>query len=70
MANNHGHIGEFNNQLEDWHSYTKRLQNCFIAYDIKSKGKQHAILLSVRGPRTYKLIHSLLSPALQILSNK
>ena len=56
MASNHGHIGEFNNQLEDWRSYTERLQNYFIANNIKSEAKQHAILLSVCGPRTYKLI--------------
>ena len=62
MASNHGHMGEFNNQLEDWRSYTERLQNYFIANDIKSEAKQRAILLSVCGPRTYKLIRSLLSP--------
>ena len=62
MASNHGHMEEFNNQLEDWRSYTERLQNYFIANDIKSEAKQRAILLSVCGPRTYKLIRSLLSP--------
>ena len=51
MASN-GHMGEFNNQLEDWRSYTERLQNYFIANDIKSEAKQRAILLSVCGPRT------------------
>ena len=58
MASNHGHIGEFNSQLEDWRSYTKHLQNYFIANDNKSEAKQRAILLSVCGPRTYKLIRS------------
>ena len=62
MTSNHGHIGEFNSQLEDWHSYTERLQNYFIANDIKSEAKQRVILLSVCGPHTYKLIRSLLSP--------
>ena len=62
MASNHGHVGERNNQLEDCRSYTERLQNYFIANDIKSKAKQRAILLSVCGPCAYKLIHSLLSP--------
>ena len=62
MASNHGHIGEFNNQLEDWRSYTECLKNYFIANDIKSEAKQHVILLSVCGPHTYKLICSLLSP--------
>ena len=61
-ASSHGHIGEFNSQLEDWRSYTERMQNYFIANDIKSESKQRAILLSVCGPRTYKLIRSLLLP--------
>ena len=43
MANSHGHFGEFNSQLEDWHSYAEQLQNYFIANDIKSEAKQHAI---------------------------
>ena len=62
MASSHGHIGEFNSQLEDWRSYTECMQNYFIANDIKSESKQRAILLSVCGARTYKLIRSLLSP--------
>ena len=62
MPSNHGHIGEFNNQLDDWRSYTEWLQNYFIANDIKSEAKQCAICLSVCGPHTYKLIRSLLSP--------
>ena len=57
----HGHIGEFNNQVEDCRSYTERLQNYFLANDIKNEAKQRAVLLSVCGPRTYKLIRSLLS---------
>lgn len=62
MVSNHGHIGEFNSKLEDWCSCTECLQNYFIANDIKSEAKQRAILLSVCGPCTYKLIRSLLSP--------
>ena len=53
---------EFNSQLEDWRPHTERLQSYFIANDIKSEAKQRAILLSMCGPCTYKLIHSLLSP--------
>ena len=49
-------------QLGNWRSYTERLQNYFIANDIKSEAKQCAILLSVCGLHTYKLIRSLLSP--------
>ena len=56
MASNRGHIGEFNSQLEDWCSYNERLQNYFIANDIKSEVKQCAVLLSVCGLHTYKLV--------------
>ena len=38
------------------------MQNYFIANDIKSESKQRAILLSVCGPHTYKLIRSLQLP--------
>ena len=62
MANSHGHVGEFNSHVEDWRSYTERLQNYFIANDIKSEAKECAILLGVCGPCTYKLIRTLLSP--------
>lgn len=62
MASNHGHIGEFSSQLEDWRSYIEHLQNYFIANEVKSELKQCAILLNVCSSCTYKLIHSLLSP--------
>ena len=39
MVSNHGHIGEFYSQLEDWCSYTECLQNYVIANDIKSEAK-------------------------------
>ena len=43
----HGHIGEYNSQIEDWRSYTEQLQNYFLANDVKAEAKQRAILLSV-----------------------
>jgi hypothetical protein len=48
--------------LEDWTSYTERLQQYFIANDVDGNEKKRAILLSVCGAATYKLIRSLLHP--------
>ena len=59
----HGHYAEFNGVAEDWTVYVERLQNYFVANDVESEGKKRAILLSVCGPATYRLIRNLLSPA-------
>ena len=58
----HGTIGEFIPKSKDWTSYTEQLQQYFIANDVDSNEKKHAILLSVCGAATYKLIRSLLHP--------
>ena len=46
MASSHGRIGEFNSQLEDWCSYTERMQNYFIANDIRKSGKSVATYIA------------------------
>lgn len=58
----HGGIGEFNPAKEDWISYTERLQEYFIANDVKDGARQHAILLSVCVAPTHQLIHNLIAP--------
>ena len=62
----HGSISSFNSSQEDWLSYTERLQQYFTANDIKddegSAAKKRAILLSVCGAETFRLIKSLLAP--------
>ena len=58
----HGTIGEFCPKNEDWTSYTERLQQYFIANDVDGNEKKRAILLSVCGAATYKLIRSLVHP--------
>ena len=58
----HGSIGPFEPKEEDWTSYTERLEQYFTANDVEDAGKQRAILLSVCGAATYKLIRSLLHP--------
>ncbi len=58
----HGTLGEFNPTREDWTSYAKRLELYFTANDIVTEKKQQAILLSVCGAETYKLIRDLVAP--------
>ena len=59
----HGSIGEFSVGSETWVSYIERLQQYFVANDIKGDDKQRAVLLSVCGASTYQLIRSVVSPA-------
>ncbi len=58
----HGSVGEFNEAVEDWSSYTERLEHYFTANDVEAIEKKRAILLSGCGAPTYKLIHSLVAP--------
>lgn len=51
----HGTIGSFSGEAEDWTAYTESLEHYFIANDITEPPKK-AILLSVCGTPTYKLI--------------
>lgn len=63
--NTFGHIGEFQAEkdTEAWPLYVERLKQFFEANDVTDAGKQRAILLSVCGADTYKLISSLVAPA-------
>ena len=61
MATKHGSVCEFDSSVEDWTSYTERLQQYFAANDV-AEGKQRAVLLSVCGCQTYQLVKNLLAP--------
>lgn len=58
----HGSLAVFDPSQEDWLSYTEHLQLYFTANDVDSEEKHRAILLSVCGPSTYRLIKSLVPP--------
>ena len=62
MATFHGHIPEFTGNADEWRIYAERLAHYFIANDIDKEEKKRAILLSVCGTATLKLINSLLTP--------
>ena len=63
MATNHGTFGEFKEDQEPWQSYVERLQQHFVATDVRTQEKQRALLLSAVGAKTYQLIRNLLAPA-------
>ena len=57
----HGSVSAFDCSKEDWTSYIERLNFYFVANDVTTEVKKRAILLSMCGPSTYKLIRSLIS---------
>eukprot|EP00731_Ephydatia_muelleri_P014717 Em0008g437a len=58
----HGKLSEFDSTSEDWPSYVERMEQYFAANDVGNETKKSAILLSVCGSSTYRLIRSLLAP--------
>ena len=58
----HGTIGAFSSSQETWTVYVKRLEQYFAANKIEDADQQRAILLSVCGSATYRLIRNLVSP--------
>ena len=57
-----GAIGEFDSSVDDWNSYTERLEQYLMANEVGSPEKKRAVLLSSVGASTYKLIRNLTSP--------
>ena len=57
-----GQIGEFIREKEEWSQYWERLQCFFDANDIEEDEKKRAILLTVIGSATYKVLSNLTSP--------
>ena len=58
----YGKVDEFDVSKEEWAQYEERLTQFFLANDIDSAAKKRAVLLSVIGPLTYKVLQSLLAP--------
>ena len=61
MATN-GKIGEFDPTQKSWDMYIKRLELYFIVNGITEAEQKWAVLLTVSGPSTYKLIRNLTAP--------
>ncbi|ETW98899.1 MAG: hypothetical protein ETSY2_42010 [Candidatus Entotheonella gemina] len=60
----HGFVTPFDATQEEWSEYVERLEHYFTANDITAVAKRRAILLHAVGPKTYRLIKTLVSPAL------
>ena len=58
-----GKVEEFNGGREEWTKYTERLGHFLDVKRIMENDKKQAILLSVVGPSTYRLLKSLLASA-------
>ena len=54
-----GSMEAFNPQAEDWTIYAERLQHYLVANGVEDADKKRAILLTVCGASTYKLLRSL-----------
>jgi len=62
VLGNIGHVAEFDG-LEDWWLYEERLEQYFLANGIE-KQRKVPVLLSVIGPRSYKIVKELSNPIL------
>ena len=62
MASHHGTIAEFSGIAKDWEAYMEQLESYFMANDITTAAKKHAVLLSSCGTALYKIIYSVVAP--------
>ena len=58
----HGKLEPFHARQDDWESYEERFQQYFVVNKVEDARKQSAILLSVCGQCTYKVIRNLVAP--------
>ena len=64
MATLFGTIGEFDPSVEDWTSYSERMDFYYLqANEVENPSKRRSILLTSVGPRTYKLLRNLVAPS-------
>ena len=57
-----GKVKAFDETNDDWNAYVERIEQYFIAKEIK-EGKQVAVMLSFMGNKTYGLLRNLAAPA-------
>ena len=62
MATLFGHIGEFDDNKEEWIQYVERLDHFYEANGITENDRKRAILLTTIGPLTYKTLRNVVMP--------
>ena len=60
-----GRVDEFDSSREEWAQYEERLGHFFSANGIDEEERKRAVLLTVMGPATYKLLSNLMVPKKQ-----
>ena len=63
MALTFGSVGAFDPTLEDWISYSERVDHYLEANKVSPDNKKLSVCLSTCGPATYTLTWNLVSPA-------
>lgn len=58
-----GKIGEFNENTESFANYVERLEQFFVAHEVKDE-KKVAVFLSIIDPTTYGVLKKLVQPDL------
>lgn len=58
----YGRIDEYDSKKEEWPQYVERLNHFFVVNAITDAERKRAILLTVIGPASFKLLRSLLHP--------
>ena len=58
-----GRVDEFDGTKDGWLQYIERLEHFFAANGIDDAAKKRAVLLSVVGAVTYKILRSIVSPS-------
>ncbi|KAK4875936.1 hypothetical protein RN001_012358 [Aquatica leii] len=59
---NVGHLREFNPQTCDWQIFKSRMENFFVANEIKDEDRKRAIVLNILNEEAYKLVFNLCLP--------
>ena len=62
----HGTAGAFDASEEEWSEYAEWLVHYFVANRIEAEERRRAILLTVVGPGTYRLLKSSRSRKLEV----
>ena len=62
MATLFGHVGEFDDNKEEWIQYVERLHHFYEANGITENDRKRAILLTTIGPLTYKTLRNVVMP--------
>lgn len=57
-------MGEFNPEIDQWVLYQERLENFFTACRVTNVDRKKVLLLNSIGPKAYKLVRDLSTPAM------